>query len=614
SFPLDKYWAHFADLQWYLQRISSGRLVVLSVSKHGCVGLRQAAITLDAMGSYFAKYLTIYAHWIWVFIKDGRTISETATLNGFTDNHLHVTLALLEDLVPHSMESHSVLERARWHYCESVGSMGDLCDEHALAILPIPSPTPLPTSARNVLKDIPVIVTAGKRPQYLYQTLKSLLSAPGVHPENILVVLGESTPATIQLLCLLNVKFTFLKVEGEQNKKLFIYYRRVFEYVGKNFPLAPASIFLDEDVEVSPDFFSFMSRTMWLLHADPTLYCINGFSATGFRGFSHDPSTVLRGRVQVEWGYAVTLKFIQEALRIWPLDTALADTHFYDEWLYKHASNNRECIFPEVSRTHHFGIGMNTDAYSAEAYFLFMPTVTAYNVPLDNINTLLYWQYQTHFQNSIKNAIVLEGNPCKEGFIPSVTHSTTFVFYYSMDRDAHGKRVYLNYFYTAKCLGVWAQSEQGQHDLVMTVRVSKWTTLHLVGAPYSPHGHLCPPRVKPWHVDSLSDEDYDIMMNRIRYQELGNYIVPNRRQRGSFSHEEKYHKNSETKATPSPTSKLPPIQESERTTTTHNAARIPLSLYRSCNYSSSLSILALGVPRVFVCVYLCLLKRVIYTL
>ncbi|XP_069937595.1 protein O-linked-mannose beta-1,2-N-acetylglucosaminyltransferase 1-like, partial [Cherax quadricarinatus] len=525
-FPLVQYWAHWADLKWYLERVAPGRLVVMTVAVSGTVGLRDTAQLLAQLGSLFALHLTPMAHWTWMFIKGGRTISETTILQGYTTHHTHVIMPLSHLATPSTFNKNGLqVQRQRWHYCNANGAMGGLCNEYTPDPLPVPSPPPV--THQSVIARVPVVVTAGNRHQYLYHTLTTLMNAPGAQHDNIMVVLGNATQAATQLLHLMNINFTTLTIHGHHNNKLFSYYRNVFKFIAHTFPDAPAVILLDEDVEVSPDFFSYMSQTLWLLHEDPSLYCINAYSATGFQGTAHDSRTVLRARVQVEWGYAVSLQFIRDAIRKWPSDVSKVDTVFYDQWLYKHQSNGRECVFPEVSRSFHFGMGVNTEAWSTEAYFLFKPLVKQPHVHLDNVSTLLLETWQEHFSRSIRHATPLTGNPCSETFVPPVNTTTNFVFYYRMLRELNGKPNYRNFFFAAKCLNAWSASEQGLHKRVLTVRVSMLTTLYLVGAPYSPYAYLRPHYIKPWDYDSVTDEEDDIIMNRIKKVEMGRYQILN---------------------------------------------------------------------------------------
>ncbi|XP_069984121.1 protein O-linked-mannose beta-1,2-N-acetylglucosaminyltransferase 1 [Penaeus vannamei] len=519
-FPLGHYWAHYADLQWHLDRVAPGRILVLTVAVSGAMGLRQAALQLARLGSLFALHLTPMAHWTWVFVKGGRTISETVILQGLAQHQAHLILPL-SDLPTPTTPSNQTLQQQRWHYCHLHAAMGGLCDEHTPDPLPPPPPPTLPR--QSALAHVPVVVTAGARHQYLYHTLNALLTAPGAQRNNVLVVLGDAPQPTTQLLRLINVNFTKVPVHGEGNLKLFRYYRSVFQLVARTFPDAPAVIFLDEDVEVSPDFFSYMSQTLWLLREDPTLYCINGFSATGLKDRAFNPSRVLRGSVQVEWGFALTLSFIREVLSIWP--DKPSDINIYDYWIYIHARHGRECVYPEMSRTFHYGMGMNSNAWTEETIFLSMPLLRERYVDLTRASDLQMNNWRRRLSYNISNATVLRGNPCSPNFIPSDDLNDHYVFYYRLDSMEAGNPSMFQFFQLFNCVGTWSISEQGHHEGVSIVTLSARATLYLVGAPYSSYSHLRPPTVSLWDINTIPEEEFAVVeKNEINKHKFQNTI------------------------------------------------------------------------------------------
>lgn len=387
--------------------------------------------------------------------------------------------------------------------------MGGLCDE--VSPDPLPPPMPLPVVKQDQLDTVPVIVTAGTRHQYLYHTLTTLMATPGAIHHNILVLLGDAPASTTSLLHLLNVNYTILSVQGHDNQKLFRYYRAVFNYVATTFPNAPAAIFLDEDVEVSPDFFSYFSQTMWLLHHDPSIYCINAHSATGFSKNAFQPKRLLRGSVQVQWGYAVSLDFVREALQEWPLDKSDNGIVIYDYWLYKVVRHGRECVFPEVSRTLHYGTGTNADPHTIEIAFLNKPLLRYSGVTLPGVDQLSLAKWEKELSRNISKAIILTGNPCSAEFITNdFLHKRHYVFYYRLDEDPEGgggpdmtQALHLH-----ECVGAWSLSEQGQHVGVTTVALSPTTLLYLVGAPYSPYSHLRPSHLSLWHINTIPENEF----------------------------------------------------------------------------------------------------------
>ncbi|XP_042225466.1 protein O-linked-mannose beta-1,2-N-acetylglucosaminyltransferase 1-like [Homarus americanus] len=511
-FPLGQYWAHWADLEWHLSRVAPGRIVVMTVAVSGTVGLRDVARRLDQLGSLFALHLTPMAHWTWVFVKGGRTISETAIIQGYAPHHAHLILPLSHlTTPPTSFSKNQELRQQRWQYCEAHGAMGGLCDEDTPDPLPVPPPPPV--AQQWALDGVPVVVTAGNRHQYLYHTLTTLLTTPGAQHNNILVALGDAPQPTTQLLRLLNITFTKLVVHGKDNNKLFRYYRSVFQYVARTFPDAPAVIILDEDVQVSPDFFSYMSQTLWLLYHDPTLYCINGYGGT--KDLSHDETKILRGDNQVSWGYAISLDFVREALQLWPSPRP-GRTFIYDYWLYSNIAGTRECVFPDVSRSRHFGIGVNTVPWVKENIFQLNPLVEKSGVLLADVERVQLSVWSRDLAANIRDATPILHNPCDKTFLPDPRQPSTYVFYLNMTRKADDSPNIDDYFCVAHCLGAWSFSPMGLHKGVKTLRPSTHATLHLVGVPYSPYSYLRPPHIPVWSMATLTPPQKEVLNDRIK--------------------------------------------------------------------------------------------------
>ncbi|XP_064102755.1 protein O-linked-mannose beta-1,2-N-acetylglucosaminyltransferase 1-like [Macrobrachium nipponense] len=505
-FPLTNYWAYWIDLQWNVKRIAPGRVVVMSVSRSGCKGLRQAAQHLARMGSLFAEHLTPSAHWIWVFIKGGQTLSETTVIEGSDNTYIETQLVLKQkQFHPNIADS---LEKERWHFCDNEDGLGELCDETSPAPLPVPLQPKLSLTSVDPLESVPVIITAGKRFRYLCYTLMRILAAPGVHPENLLVVLGDTSRQTLKVLHLLNINHITLPTHGTGNTKLFHYYRDVFAFIAKTYNDSQNVIMMDEDVEVSPDFFSFMSQTLWLLQHDPSVYCINGHGK--HKTISHDIHKVLRGRSMVAWGYALSVTFVKEALKSW-LNVAEDVQDFYDLWLYQHVANGRDCIFPDVSRTKHYGIGINTVPFQTESFFQAIPLVEESGVLLTNTSRLTLPLWKHDLTESIKGAKVLTGNPCSETFIPTPATPTTYVIYVNMTKTSDGWPDCWNYYKLLKCLGAWdltpfSTSPHGLHEGVATFMLSPNATVHAVGVPYSSYSYLRHPSITPWRATPTEGE------------------------------------------------------------------------------------------------------------
>ncbi|KAF2362368.1 Glycosyl transferase family 13, partial [Trinorchestia longiramus] len=242
--------------------------------------------------------------------------------------------------------------------------MGDFC---APAWKPFQS---ISLAGTDILEQVPIIVTAGQRPHYLYETIKSMFAAPGFHTHKVHVFVGNNSSSTLSLLDFFRFNYTVIQHEGTGNAMLFQYYRKVFTFITHFFPDAKAAIVLDEDVALSPDFFSYMSQVIPVLLQDTTLYCATAFGPYSKPGLNLQRDKVRRGETQVGWGYAIKMSTIKKALGMWPV--TLSAVVVYDAWLYEYVVEDMECIFPELSRSKHFGIGINALGIELEHQFLVM--------------------------------------------------------------------------------------------------------------------------------------------------------------------------------------------------------------------------------------------------
>ncbi|XP_066956218.1 protein O-linked-mannose beta-1,2-N-acetylglucosaminyltransferase 1-like [Macrobrachium rosenbergii] len=436
------------------------------------LGLRYARTLFTDLGSIFIHYLGDTAIWVWAFVKSGCTIYEalikgplieqdSSSSSGHSSN---IVLAEGTSVVSNviTKKRRYKLNQERLQYCASEGALGNLCDDN--------NPLPLPIETKIIaqhpyvetsLQKIPIVITAGRRHQYLYYTINSILCNPLAKSSNIHVVLGEASNSTVRLLHILNIHYHIIPIAGKDNYKLFSFYRSVYQFVADTFARTEAVIILDEDVEVSPDFLNFIDKTIWLLHSDPSLYCINGFSFLPNVARGRGAKFLRRGAVQVSWGYAVTLEFVREALKVWPENGDDEDILTYDYWIYDQVRGQRECVYPEVSRIRHYGLGVNTHAFMHEYEAWYRPLLKAFSTDILNSNQMLQATHEGHFVKDIQTATVIgQADPCSPNFPPRQrTQNEHFVMYFSQEYDTDISSWYI----VGQCIGLHAVSEQGHH-------------------------------------------------------------------------------------------------------------------------------------------------------
>lgn len=124
-------------------------------------------------------------------------------------------------------------------------------------------------------------------------------------------------------------------------------------------PLPQRVIILEEDIEISNDFFSLMNATADILDEDETLLAVSAFNDNGKEQFVSDPKRLVRSDFFPGLGWMM-------ARSVWDgpashstagLKSNWAPGGFWDDWLRdSDQRRGRQILRPEVSRTFHFGI------------------------------------------------------------------------------------------------------------------------------------------------------------------------------------------------------------------------------------------------------------------
>ena len=105
---------------------------------------------------------------------------------------------------------------------------------------------------------------------------------------------------------------------------------------------APGIMFLEEDLEIAPDFFSYFEATAPLMARDSSIYCVSAWNDHGQRGRAKDNRALYRTDVMPGLGWYVNSAIGLELAPKWPLTN-------WDDWMrLPGVKNGRSCIFPEV--------------------------------------------------------------------------------------------------------------------------------------------------------------------------------------------------------------------------------------------------------------------------
>jgi alpha-1,3-mannosyl-glycoprotein beta-1,2-N-acetylglucosaminyltransferase len=112
---------------------------------------------------------------------------------------------------------------------------------------------------------------------------------------------------------------------------------------------APRLIFLEEDLEVAPDFFGYFAALAPILDVDKSLLCVSAWNDHGQRGRASNATSLYRTDIFPGLGWMLTSDVGRELYEKWP-------NVYWDEYPRESkVRRGRQCVFPEMSRTHTFG-------------------------------------------------------------------------------------------------------------------------------------------------------------------------------------------------------------------------------------------------------------------
>lgn len=120
--------------------------------------------------------------------------------------------------------------------------------------------------------------------------------------------------------------------------------RRVFDELGFG-----QAILLEEDLEVSPDFFSYFGAMLPMLRSDPDLFCVSAWNDNGYDRLVADSRESYRTDFFPGLGWMIDRNMWAEVHDRWP-------SAYWDEFMRRpDVRKGRHCIRPEVSRSFTFG-------------------------------------------------------------------------------------------------------------------------------------------------------------------------------------------------------------------------------------------------------------------
>ncbi|XP_065811616.1 protein O-linked-mannose beta-1,2-N-acetylglucosaminyltransferase 1 isoform X1 [Labrus bergylta] len=489
----------------FLNMVTRGRVLIFTIKDEGTFHLKDAAKNLlKTLGSQVSLNLSWRDMWTLVVKKGGQVYGEkhakSPALSTWGDPVLlktEVQLTASEEAECHWADTE--LNRRRKLFCSKVEGYGSICSCKDPAPIEF-NPDPL---INNNVFSVPVAVIAGNRPNYLYRMLRSLLSAHGVNPQMVTVFIDgyyEEPMDVVELFGLKGVQHTPISIK---NARVSQHYKASLTATFNLHPEANFAVVLEEDLDISIDFFSFLSQTVHLLDEDDSLYCISAWNDQGYEHTAEDPALLYRVESMPGLGWVLKKSLYKDELEPkWPTPEKLWD---WDMWMrMPEQRKGRECIIPDVSRSYHFGIiGLNMNGYFHEVYFKKHKFNTVPNVPLKSVDSLKKDAYEAEIQNLLKEAEVLDHtrNPCEDSFLPD-SEGKTYVMFIKMETETDTS----TWTELAKCLHVWDLDVRGNHRGLWRL-FRKRNHVLVVAVPISPYSVKKPAAVTPIHLEPPPKEE-----------------------------------------------------------------------------------------------------------
>uniref|UniRef100_A0A3B5A5H1 Protein O-linked-mannose beta-1,2-N-acetylglucosaminyltransferase n=1 Tax=Stegastes partitus TaxID=144197 RepID=A0A3B5A5H1_9TELE len=480
----------------FLNMVTRGRILIFTIKDEGTFHLKDAAKNLlKSLGSQVSLNLSWRDMWTLVVKKGGQVYGEkhskSPALSTWGDPVLlktEVQLTASEEAECHWADTE--LNRRRKLFCSKVEGYGSICSCKDPAPIEF-NPDPLPN---NKVFNVPVAVIAGNRPNYLYRMLRSLLSAHGVNPQMITVFIDgyyEEPMDVVELFGLKGVQHTPISIKNARVSQVKTRIPScIFFFFIQD---AGSAIVLEEDLDISIDFFSFLSQTIELLDEDDSLYCISAWNDQGYEHTAEDPALLYRVESMPGLGWVLKKSLYKDELEPkWPTPEKLWD---WDMWMrMPEQRKGRECIIPDVSRSYHFGIiGLNMNGY--------FHVSSEKNTQEVNIKNRQNACVRVHTICSEAEVLDHTKNPCEDSFLPDY-EGRIYVMFIKMETETDTS----TWTELAKCLHVWDLDVRGYHRGLWRL-FRKRNHVLVVAVPISPYSVKKPASVTPIHLEAPPKEE-----------------------------------------------------------------------------------------------------------
>lgn len=266
----------------------------------------------------------------------------------------------------------------------------------------------------------PVVVVAHNRIEYLTRCITTLLQYWSLDPSHaikfpLFVSVDGGDPASISFSLALKHFQVIHNVKdvgacGQEGYCHLSLHYKMLLHLFFNCHLAPRVLFLEEDLEIAADFFGMFEATAPLMDRDATILCVSAWNDHGQLGRASNVTALYRTDILPGLGWMLTSAVGRELLLQWP-------KRHWDDWLRRpEVRKGRQCIFPEVPRTHTFGRhGTSGGLFYTEHLENMILATEAVDWAAQNISYLQHATYSLAISTWISSAV-----PVNESQLPGL--------------------------------------------------------------------------------------------------------------------------------------------------------------------------------------------------
>jgi alpha-1,3-mannosyl-glycoprotein beta-1,2-N-acetylglucosaminyltransferase len=258
--------------------------------------------------------------------------------------------------------------------------------------------------------DTVILIITCNRVEYLKRTLEQVLEKKPTGSNQVSVVVSQdcNDPATSNYLEQQRGKVKIIKqpdlgpiaISDPKEKKMEGYYKisrhfkfalkQAFEVLGYEYV-----IIIEDDLDISSDFFSYFIATKRLLAEDPSIWCVSAWNDNGKDGYVSGSEILYRSDFFPGLGWMMKKSIWEELGPKWPAS-------YWDDWMREPSQRkDRVCIRPEICRAKTFGYkGVSKGEFSP-----FLKLIKLNDLPVDFSTVDLSYLKQERFDHEFLSRV-----------------------------------------------------------------------------------------------------------------------------------------------------------------------------------------------------------------